>query len=122
MGRVKVVTLTYHFGDTFDDYAVLWVDGNDLAIDLTGYTATFRVKTAPGGSQVLELTSPSGGLSITALTGRIDFNATPTKMTSGTLVEGTVYSYDLQVATAASADVKTLIKGEFWVDPEVTDV
>lgn len=42
-------------------------------------------------------------------------------MKSGTLAPNTKYVYDLQVALGTS-DIKTLIKGDFIVDAEITDV
>lgn len=125
MARVKTVNLVYHYGDTFDDYSVIWLDSSEVPINLTGYTATLRIKdkAGAGATQLLQLSSTTAdGLTIVAAAGRIDFSATATKMKSGTLVQNTVYYYDLQVATPSSADVKTLIKGQIWIDPEVTDV
>lgn len=121
MARVKIAHLVYHYGDSFDDYQVIWQDAAGVPINLAGYTATLRIRPTEShtGTLLLELTSSGQGLSINASQGLVDFVATPTKMKSGTLVGGNRYFYDLQVASPA--ETKTLIKGQFWVDPEVTD-
>lgn len=120
MPRVKTVTLYWHYGDTFDDLRVTWVDEDNLPINLTGYTATMKIKETPGGTAKLTLSSPTGGISIpTPANGQIVFGATPTQMTAGTLVAGISYLYDLQVASGS--DKKTLLRGSFIVDQEITD-
>lgn len=124
MGRVLTKPLVYHYGDSFNKYAVLWEDANGAPINLTGWTATMRIKAKAGGGTgeplVLELNSSGQGLSIDAVNGRINFNATPTKMKSGSLAPaGGQYAYDLQVSNGV--DAETLVKGPFWVDPEVTE-
>jgi hypothetical protein len=121
MTRVLTRTLYYHYGDTFDDYQVIWKDGSGTPLNLTGYTATLRIKPQVGGSTALELNSSGNGLVITPAAGLIDFQASSTKMKSGSLAANTKYVYDLQVALGTS-DIKTLIKGDFIVDAEITDV
>lgn len=122
MTRVKAVNLYYHYSDTFDDYQVIWKDGSGTPLNLTGYTATLRIKNTAGGTTALELNSSGGnGLVITPAAGLIDFQASSSKMKSGTLAPNTKYVYDLQVALGTS-DIKTLIKGDFIVDAEITDV
>ena len=123
MTRVLIEDLIYHYGDSFDDLIVVWQDASGVPISLSGYTATMRIRTAPAttGTFLLELTSAvSGGLTIDAPNGKITFAATPTKMKSGSLVQSQSYFYDLQVSNGS--ETKTLLKGKFWVDPEVTDV
>ena len=121
MARVVNVTLFYLYGDSFDDYIVTWVDANGTPISLSGYTATMRIKAVAGGgtgqATVLQL-SGGDGLTIDAPNGKITFSGTSTKMTSGTLAQNTTYKYDLQVASGS--EKKTLIRGDFIVDPETT--
>lgn len=121
MARVVTANLIYQYGDSFDDYFVVWVDASGNPINLSGYTATMRIKAVAGGGtgETTLLTLAGGdGLTIDAPNGKISFNATATKMTGGTLVQNTKYKYDLQVVSGT--EKKTLIKGDFWVDPEVT--
>jgi hypothetical protein len=113
--------LQYYYGDTFDDYVVSYKDSAGVAISLVGYTASLKIKNAPGGTALLTLDSNvGGGLTLDGALGTITFNATPTKMKSGTLEGGKMYYYDLQVANTGDADVKTLLQGEFWVKAEIT--
>lgn len=118
MGRVLEYLLVYHYGDSFDDYKVIWKDAAGAAIDLSGYSAKFQVRDS-AGVLVLELTS-GAGLTISAAAGTITFDATPVMMTQSpsALVQDQKYKYDLQVSTGSA--VKTLIKGDFWVDKQIT--
>lgn len=124
MAEVAEYAIVYHYGDTFDDpTSVQWKDSAGVAKDLTGYTADMKVKTA-AGVEVLHLnTGTGGGLTIpTPANGTVVVNATPAVMTAGDLVEGTTYLYDFQVKSADGTIVKTLIKGDFRVDAQITDV
>ena len=123
MARVLTVNLVHQYGDTFDDYSVTWLNSSGTPINLTGYTATMRIKAKTGGgtgeTTLLTLTSAANdGLTIDAPNGKITFSGTPTKMTSGTLAQGVKYVYDLQVASGS--EKKTLIRGDFFVDGETT--
>lgn len=118
MSRVHEEKLVYHYGDTFDDYVIDYVDEAGVAIDLTGYTARMKIKL--GATTALTLTSSTNdGITLDGAAGRLTFSGTPTKMKSGSLTGGNVYQYDLEVSLGSIT--KTLIKGEFWVDAEITD-
>ena len=121
MARVQNAALIYMYGDSCDDYSVSWGDASGNPISLSGYTATMRIKAITGGGTgeptVLTL-SGGDGLTIDVPGGKITFSATATKMTGGTLVQNTKYKYDLQVVSGT--EKKTLIKGDFFVDSEVT--
>lgn len=121
--RVEQRKLVYHYGDTFDGIEILWKDASGNPVVLTGYTAQMRIKAQTGlgvgEPTILQLTSAlNDGLVITALAGKVAINASPAKMTSGTLQQKTRYFYDLQVKDGQ--ETQTLLEGEFWVDPEVT--
>lgn len=123
MALPVVRNIAYQFGDTFDDFYVVWLNDLDVPINLTGYTATMRIKAKAGGgtaeATVLLLDSAGAtGLVINAAAGTVTPAGTPTKMKSGTLEQGVKYTYDLQVANVQ--ETKTLMKGQFWVMPEVT--
>lgn len=123
MARVKILNLVYHYGDTLDGLSVVWKDANETPINLAGYTATLRVKSVAGagtGQTTLLVLSGGDGLDVDAPNGKISLNATPTKMTTSpsALVQGEVYFYDLQVKNVQ--ETKTLLKGTFAVDKEVT--
>lgn len=121
--RVETRTLVYHYGDTFDGVDIIWKDALGVPINLSGYDATMRVKSvtgSPAAATVLLLTSvASGGLTIDAPAGKVSINATPAQMTGQSLEQGQRYFFDLQVKN--SQETQTLLRGEFWVDPEVTD-
>lgn len=113
----------YHYGDTWDGADVLWKDADGLPINLSGYAAQLAIKAKVGAgageATVLKLTNgASDGLVIDTALGKVTINATPTKMTSGTLAQGQGYFYDLQVKNGS--ETQTLLEGEFWVDGEVT--
>ena len=124
MAEVADYPLVWHFGDTFSGLSWQWKDSAGATKNITGYTASLKVKTS-AGTQVLYLDSSSqGGLSIpTGTDGKVVLNATPAQMASnGTLVEGTSYEYDIQVKSSDGTIVQTFTKGKFRVDKQVTDV
>lgn len=120
MALPLIKKLQYYYGDTFDDYVITYKDSAGAAINLTGYTASMKIKTAAGGTTLLTLDSNGNGLVLDAANGKITFAASPTKMKSGTIQGGQVYYYDLQVGNTGDADVKTLLEGEIWVKSEIT--
>ena len=117
MARVKSKSIYYHYGDNFNDIAVVWKDANGTPIDLTDYTSTFEAKDSSGNT-VLKLIQ-GDGLTITAASGRVDLSASPTKMTSSTIQEGEKYSYDWQVKSSDGSVIKTLLKGDLIIDAQV---
>lgn len=118
MARVPTTTIIYPYGDTFDEPGIQWLDQNGSAHDLTGYTAKMEVRDS-AGTVVLTLQDSDGSLTIVAATGTVDFSATAAQMTAGTLVEGQVYAFDLQVTDGTI--IRTLVGGKFWVDAEITE-
>ena len=120
-GEVAVYPIVYHYGDTFDGLSVQWKDSAGVANDLTGFVASMKVKNEDG-TALLSLSSPSIGMTIpTPANGTVVINAVPSLMIGSDLVEGETYEYDLQVKNAAGTVIKTLIKGPFRVDKQVTD-
>ena len=122
MTEVAEVALVYHYGDTFSGKSWQWKGSDGVDKDITGYLASMKVRTDEG-AEVLSLSSPSGGLTIpTGTDGKVVLNVTPAIMTAGQLVEGVTYVYDIQVKSPDGTIVKTLTKGPFRVDTQVTDV
>jgi hypothetical protein len=123
MAEVPEYALVYHYGDSFDGITWQWKDSAGIAKDISTYTADLKVKT-DSGTEVLHLTSsPASGLSIPVGTdGKVVLSVSPTIMMAGTLVEGTTYEYDVQVKSSDGSIIKTLTKGPFRVDKQVTDV
>jgi hypothetical protein len=55
-------------------------DSNGNAVNLTGASAKMQVRDTQGGSKVaVSLTSPSGGITIDPLIGKLTFRMTPTQ-------------------------------------------
>lgn len=96
---------------------VVYKDSTGTAINLTGYTAALQIRDTYADSTTdLSLTSPSGGITITAATGTIAITATAAQ--TGAIAAGT-YVYDLEI-TSASGIVTRLIQGRISISPQVT--
>ena len=124
MSEVKEYPLVYHFGDSFDGITWQWKGSDGNAKDITGYLASLKVRNEDG-DVVLHLDSDAqGGLSIPVGTdGKVVLSASPTVMASGALVdEAVTHEYDIQVKSSDGSIVKTLTKGPFRIDKQVTDV
>ena len=93
------------------------VAGVDTAVNLTGYTARMMLRTSyTAGSPTLSLTSPSGGLVITAATGTVTVTMTATQTAALTAGD---YVYDLEVVSAGG-EVTRILDGIARVTPEAT--
>lgn len=105
-------------GDTYvESWALL--DQSGVAVDLTGAKLYFTVKTAYADADpgVLQLTSPSSGITIDSAAGGLA-TLTITSTQSGALTVGT-YKYDVQLKDSAGT-IKTLVSGTLTVDAQVT--
>jgi hypothetical protein len=97
---------------------VTYTDSNGTPINLTGYTAAMQVRQQYSSADAdLTLTSPSGGIVITPLTGVIVITMTATQ--TAALEEG-YYVYDVELTSGSYKD--RLIQGQLTVAPEVTRV
>jgi hypothetical protein len=92
------VGATWTLGVTYKDAA-----GNP--INLTGATAKLQVRDAPGGTVLLDLSSPSGGITITPLAGQIDVTASHTLTGAVTAEAG---FYDLLLTLSGGSKVRLL--------------
>lgn len=124
VGAAATYNIVYHYGDSLDGLSAQWLDSAGDAKDITGYLASMMAKDKITKDTVLQLDSDSlGGLQIIVGTdGTVTVNASPTLMRNQELEEGVTYEYDLQVRSSDGSIVKTLIKGDFQVDNNVTDV
>lgn len=114
--------LDYWYGDSFSGVSVVWKDANGTPINLTGYLASLQVRDE-NDVLVLHLDSAGQtGLTIDALNGKVSISATAPKMVGGTLVQGTVYDYDLQVKSGDGNTIRTLLYGKFVVHEQATEV
>lgn len=85
--------------------------------NLTGYTAALQVRSLPSSpTNVLDLTTSNGGISITANAGKVSVHATAAQ--TGAIDDG-VYVYDCEI-TSQGGIVTRLVQGQVVVSPEVT--
>lgn len=103
--------------------SVQYLQSSGSAVDLTNASAFFEVRDQPGG-RIISATasgiagaSAVDGLVVTASSGFIDINITPTKTKAFNLPRA---AYQLQITTPGGAKT-TLLKGWFIVDPGVID-
>lgn len=84
--------------------------------NLTGYTAALQVRSLPSSpTKVLDLTTENGGITITALEGKVAVHATAVQ--TGAIDDG-VYVYDCEI-TGGGVTTR-LVQGQVVVSPEVT--
>lgn len=111
------------FNDTVDRGAtwqleVQYLDDNDVAVNLTGYTAAMQVRSNYSlDPAVLTLTTSNGGIVITANTGTIMITATAAQTYD---IAPGIYVYDLELTLGTYKE--RLIQGMLTVTDEVTNV
>jgi len=86
-------------------------DGNGNPVDLTGYRARSKFRTAYGGTVGASLTDETGGLSVGGIEGYVDL-VIPDSVTKGmaTTVEGRGI-YDIEICQL-NGDVTRVVEGE----------
>lgn len=95
---------------------VVYDNNNGTPIDLTGYTARMQVRPKFGADNaVLTLSSVSGGIVITPLTGTLNLTATTAQTAD---IPGGFYVYDLEIDNAGI--VTRLMQGSVTVRDQVT--
>ena len=113
-----IYNATIDQGATFT-LEVIYKDSAGTPINLTGYTAALQVRqNYYDETALVSLTSPSNGIVITPLLGKINITMSSTQ--TGSLDEG-IYVYDLEI-NAGGGTITRLIQGQFTVSPEVTRV
>jgi hypothetical protein len=96
---------------------VVYKDSAGTPINLTGYTAALQIRdTYADTTTDLSLSSPNGGITITAATGTLAITATAEQ--TGAIAAGN-YVYDLEI-TSSGGVVTRLIQGKISVSPQVT--
>jgi hypothetical protein len=116
-----VYNIAIEQGATFSLVATLTSDGT-TPVDLTGYTGRGKIKTAAYDSTAVAtfaITIPSPA------TGAVNIVLTPTQTaaieaTGAGYSDVTNYYYDVELYTAADADVIRLLNGSVTVSPEIT--
>jgi hypothetical protein len=98
-------------------FIVEYKDNNDIAINLTGSTAKLQVRDTKGGSKLaFTLTSPSGGITIDGVNGRITCKMTPTQTNKLFYPKS---SYDLMVTDSNTNKIK-IVEGFLTLNRSVT--
>lgn len=122
MSTVQEYAFQYVYGDSFT-FTVTWNDSSGTARDITGYTADMKVRDRSSGAELLALSIGSGLSIATGTDGKVTCSATPTIMKAGSLTNvDTIHDYDLQVRSSDGSILRTLLRGDFQVLKEFTDV
>ena len=107
-------------GDTFSQYLQYVVtdeDGNDVPVDITGFTFTLEVKDKPAGSILCATCTLNDGIEIiSASTGEIYVEISPDKTRQFNYPKS---AYQLQAHNGSQNE--TWIQGWFQVNPGVID-
>lgn len=94
-----------------------YVAGVKTPVDLTGYSARMMVRTTyTAASPTISLTSPSGGITISAAAGEITVVMTATQTAA---IAAGRYVYDLEIESGGG-EVTRIADGPLTVTPEVT--
>ena len=98
-------------------FVLEYKDSSGAAVNLTGASAKMQVRDTKGGSKLaFTLTSPSGGIVIDALNGKITVTMTPTQTNKLYYPKS---SYDLMITNAAGVKTK-LVEGFLTLSRSVT--
>ena len=121
--KPKFKTLNMYQGQTFRDQ-LLFVDGDNIPIDLSAKTARMQVRTDISSATVIfELTTANGGIAMD-LTGLMTFNmsAADTAALFAGVYEPQEWVFDLEIITpAVPVDiVDRPVTGVVTFSPEIT--
>jgi hypothetical protein len=98
-------------------FIIEYKDNNGLPINLTGATAKMQVRDQKGGAKLaFSLTSPSGGITITPLLGKLTIKMTPTQTNKLFYPKS---SYDVMITDSNSNKIK-LLEGYMTLSRSVT--
>jgi hypothetical protein len=99
------------------NFVLEYKDDNGNAIDLTGASAKMQVRDTKGGAKLaVTLTSPSGGIVIDQLNGKLTIKMTPTQTNKLFYPKS---SYDLMVVDSNGNKIK-LLEGFMTLNRSVT--
>jgi len=102
-GADTVVTYTYK-------------DAAGQLINLTGYSAKMELRSAPGGTLGLQLSTSNGKIALGGAAGTVTVTFSDTDSITLTLPS---YAYDLEL-TSGGGLITRLVQGTVTVSPEVT--
>jgi len=106
--------ITIYQGATFS-LEFEYKDGNDVAVDLTGYTAQMQIREENTHAVLLDLTT-TAGITITAAVGKVGIIITAAQ---SAVLEAQNAEYDLLIKSS-SGTVTYLLRGAFVITPRVT--
>lgn len=107
--------ITIEQGATFNKIIAM-TDSAGAVIDLTGYSARMQIRQSTKSSvTLLELSSPSNGIAITALTGLITITISATTTAALSFMTAV---YDLEIVNGSV--VTRLLQGSVTLSEEVT--
>jgi hypothetical protein len=117
IGSGNTLALVINQGATFSR-SISFLQANGTPRDLTGYTARMQIKTAIGGTLVVELNTSNGDIVIEPLLGRITMVLSASQTTALPALTGV---YDLELYSPDATPVVTrLLEGSVTISPEVT--
>lgn len=94
----------------------VYKDSTGAAINLTGYSAKMELRSAPGGTLGLQLSTVNGKIVLGGAAGTVACTFSDVDSSSLTLPE---YSYDVEL-TDGSTLITRLVQGTITVSPETT--
>jgi hypothetical protein len=96
---------------------LVWLDENEVPIQLNGYTARMHIRPTVTSSTLLaELTTENGGITLQPTTGGIGLTLTAAQ-TNALPARKAVYDLELE---SADGFVVRLVEGAFTINPQVT--
>lgn len=108
--------ITIEQGATFQ-LQITWKDRDDIAIDLTGFTARMQIRRRVGADEVLvEATTENGYIALGGATGTVEISI-PADVTEALNFKRGVYDLELE---SSGGIVTRLIQGCVYVSREVT--
>jgi len=114
MAAVKL-DLTIEKGASFRK-TFIWKDSDKVVIDLTNYTARMQIRKNVNSTSIIqELTTENGGISITALEGKIELYISDTDTSAMDFNKG-VYDIELLVDT----EIVKFSRGNVYIIEEIT--
>ena len=99
-------------------FTVVYTDSTGTAINLTGYTASLKLRSTPTATASLSLSIGSGITVATPSNGTLAIHATASQM--GALATGTYY-WDLIVTSSGSVATQ-LCKGRLYLESSISHV
>jgi len=115
MSKVNRYDLHIHQGETWS-VTLTVKDSNNVAKDLTGYTAKMQFRNKANGAVYDTLETGGSGITITALSGLIEIAMTAAETAALTFTRGV---YDIYIKSSGGT-YTYLLKGDVYIEPRVT--